>query len=202
MIRSVAIRRAELKAYQSDAYAAKYVDFLRVVSSAEQAAGGDGSFSSVVAHQLHRVMAYKDEYEVARLLLNGRERVEEAYGSAIESMTWNLHPPMLRSAGVGKKIKFTQQMKPALAALKPMKRLRGTKVDPFGYATVRKAERKLIDDYRSLIESLLPSLGADQSHAVHVAGLVDQVRGYESVKMRNLAAYEATLAKATAKDPS
>jgi indolepyruvate ferredoxin oxidoreductase len=144
------------------------------------------------------VMAYKDEYEVARLLMDSKDRIEDTLGSQVESMTWNLHPPMLRSAGMDKKIRFTPQLRPAIAALKPMKRLRGTPLDLFGYAEVRKAERKLIDDYRSLIESLVPSLGSDLGRCVTLAGLVDQVRGFEGVKMRNLRAYESALATALA----
>jgi indolepyruvate ferredoxin oxidoreductase len=198
LIRSVAIRRAELTEYQNSSYAKKYVDFVTKVDRAEQAAHGDGSFTAVVAHQLHRVMAYKDEYEVARLLMDSKERIEDSLGSQVESMTWNLHPPMLRTAGMDKKIRFTPQLKPAIAALKPLKRLRGTPLDVFGYAEVRKAERKLIGDYRSLVESLLPTLGSDHARCVSIAGLVDQVRGFEGVKMRNLRAYETALDTALA----
>lgn len=198
LIRSVAIRRSELRAYQNSAYAQRYVDFVAKVDKSEQSAGGDGSFAETVAHQLHRVMAYKDEYEVARLLMDSQDRIEDSLGSSVESMTWNLQPPMLRSLGMDKKLKFTPQMKPAIAALKPLKRLRGTPLDVFGYAEVRKAERKLIDDYRALVESLLSKLAADHATCVKIAGLVDRVRGFEGVKMRNLRAYEAELGEALA----
>jgi indolepyruvate ferredoxin oxidoreductase len=198
LIRNVAIRRAELILFQNEAYAKKYVDFVTRVDRAEVGARGDGSFTATVAHQLHRVMAYKDEYEVARLLMDSQERIEDSLGSSVESMTWNLHPPMLRSLGMDKKLKFTPRLKPAIAALKPLKKLRGTPLDVFGYAEVRKAERALIDNYRALIESLLPQLAVDHARCVHIAGLVDSVRGFEGVKMRNLRAYESTLAQALA----
>ncbi len=198
LIRSVAIRRGELREYQNAGYAQRFVDFIAKVDQAEQAAKGDGSFTEMVAHQLHRVMAYKDEYEVARLLMDSQDRIEDSLGSPVESMTWNLQPPMLRSIGMDKKIKFTPRLKPAIAALKPLKRLRGTPFDVFGYAEVRKAERKLIDDYRALIESLLPTLASEHEGAVKIAGLVDQVRGFEGVKMRNLRAYEAQIADVVA----
>ena len=194
LLETVAIRRAELRAYQSNAYAARYVELVKRCHAAERAEGSDGTFTATVAHQLHRVMAYKDEYEVARLLLDGESRAESALGGPVESMTWNLHPPMLRSLGMDSKLKLGAWFRPALSSLKGMKRLRGTALDPFGRAEVRKAERKLIEDYVALVERLLPTLGTDAQRAARLAGLVDQVRGYEGVKMRNLRAYEAALA--------
>lgn len=195
LVESVAIRRAELTAYQNKAYADDFVAFVRSCANEERRAGGDGSFTSVVAHQLHRVMAYKDEYEVARLLLDGgRERIEDALGKSAKSITWNLHPPMLRSAGMKKKLKFSESTKPALAALRPMKRLRGTALDPFGRAVVRKEERALIKEYRATVEALLPTLAVNSQRATRIAGLVDHVRGFEDVKMRKLAEYRSLLA--------
>jgi indolepyruvate ferredoxin oxidoreductase len=77
-----------------------------------------------------------------------------------------------------------------------MKRLRGTSFDPFGRTEVRRVERQLVSDYVSLLDRLLPRLGADHAECTRVAALVDMVRGYESVKLRNVAAYRAALAEA------
>ena len=96
LVRMVAIRRAELTDYQDARAARRYVDVVRRCRQAEQAAGGDGAFTRTVARQLHRLMAYKDEYEVARLLLAGGPRLERAVGP-VAKVTWNLHPPALRA---------------------------------------------------------------------------------------------------------
>jgi indolepyruvate ferredoxin oxidoreductase len=77
-----------------------------------------------------------------------------------------------------------------------MKGLRGTPLDPFGRTEVRRAERQLLADYLELVERLLPKLATDPDECARVAGLVDQVRGYEDVKLRNLAAYRQSLAAA------
>jgi indolepyruvate ferredoxin oxidoreductase len=193
--RMVAIRRAELVAYQDRATAAHYVDVVRRCRAAEQAAGGDGTFTRTVAHQLHRLMAYKDEYEVARLLLTSRTRAEQAVGP-VENVAWNLHPPLLRSLGMQRKLRLGNWSRPALLALRSMKRVRGTRLDPFGRTDARRTERQLIADYEQLVARLLPELAEDPAGCARVAGLVDVVRGYETVKLRNVAAYRSALAEA------
>jgi indolepyruvate ferredoxin oxidoreductase len=194
LIELVAARRADLRDYQDATYADRYVELVRKCASAERAAGTDGSFTRTVAEQLFRVMAYKDEYEVARLLVEGQQRAEDALGGPIESMSWNLHPPVLRSAGMKSKLKMGPWSKPGLAALAKGKRLRGTALDPFGRSEMRRTERQLVDEYRTLVESLLPTLSSDAARATHLAGLIDRVRGYETVKERNVAAYRTELA--------
>ena len=141
-------------------------------------------------------MAYKDEYEVARLLLDGRSQVREVFGDDAKA-TWNLHPPALRSMGLKRKMKFRPWTAPAMKSLRSMKRLRGTPLDPFGRAEVRRTERALIDEYVVLVRSLLPTLAADHARAVSIAGLADQIRGFESVKMRNVEQYREAVAAAT-----
>jgi indolepyruvate ferredoxin oxidoreductase len=194
--RMLAIRVGELVAYQDRAYADRYLAVVRRAFVAEQQVGGDGTFTRTVAHQLHRLMAYKDEYEVARLLLGGGAQVERTFGGAVEKVSWNLHPPMLRAMGLQRKLKLGPWARPALAGLRSMKRLRGTRLDPFGRAEVRRTERQLVEEYVALVEELLPTLPSDPARAVHMAGLVDVVRGYESVKMRNVDAYREALAAA------
>jgi len=189
------VRRAELIDYQGPALAGRYLEIVRRVRAAERAAGGDGAFTHTVAHQLHRLMAYKDEYEVARLLLTSRDRAVQAVGP-VRKLKWNLHPPVLRGLGMQRKLRLGEWSQPALVALRSMKRVRGTRLDPFGRTEVRRAERQLVSDYEALVERLLPELASDPERCARVAGLVDMVRGYEHVKLRNAAAYRAALAEA------
>jgi indolepyruvate ferredoxin oxidoreductase len=171
-------------------------------AAAGDSARGDGSeivaeFSRTVAHQLHRVMAYKDEYEVARLLLDGRERVDAAFGG-VDKMTWNLHPPALRAMGMKNKLKLGSWSAPMLVGLRAMKGLRGSALDIPGYAKVRRSERALIGEYIALVENQQKRLTTDPADATRIVGLIDIVRGYEDVKMRNLATYRKALADAVA----
>jgi indolepyruvate ferredoxin oxidoreductase len=193
--RMVAVRRAELTAFQNGRLAERYVATIRRCRAAEREAGGDGAFTRTVAHQLHRLMAYKDEYEVARLLLSSQSRAEQAVGP-IRKLTWNLHPPVLRGLGMRRKLRLGAWSRPALVGLRAMKRVRGTAFDPFGRTEVRRTERQLVRDYGQLVDRLLPELAADPARCAAIAGMVDMVRGYESVKMRNVTAYRAALADA------
>ncbi len=197
--RMLAIRVAELTEYQDRGYADRYLTVVRRAFAAERSAGGDGAFTRTVAHQLHRLMAYKDEYEVARLLLDGGDQVERTFGEVgrdIEKVSWNLHPPMLRAMGLQRKLKLGPWARPALAGLRSMKRVRGTRLDPFGRAEVRRVERRLVEEYVALVDELLLTLTSAPERATHVAGLVDVVRGYEGVKLRNVEAYRQALAEA------
>jgi indolepyruvate ferredoxin oxidoreductase len=190
LIEFVARRREDLRAYQDSQYANRYVDVVR------RAAKANGELAMVVAHQLYRVMAYKDEYEVARLLMSGSERIERSLGGPVESVTYNLHPPTLRALGMGRKLKMGPNARPALVSLAHLKRLRGTALDPFGRTEMRRTERALVGEYIELVDRLIPMAAADADRATTIAGLMDQVRGFESVKERNLAAYRLQLADA------
>ena len=198
--RLVEVRAADLVVYQNARYARRYVAVVREAAEAEavavQAAVSDGSFSRSVARHLHRLMAYKDEYEVARLLLDGGAQVREVFGDGAKA-TWNLHPPALRSMGLKRKIKFGPWTTPAMKGLRSMKRLRGTALDPFGRAEVRRTERALVEEYTALVRSLLPTLAADPAKAMSISELADQIRGFESVKMRNVEHYREAVAAAT-----
>ncbi len=195
-LRHLAERRAgDLVGYQNHKYAARYAGVVAKAYKAEKAAGGDGSFATTVARQLHHVMAYKDEYEVARLLLGGRAKVAAQFGDDAK-MTWNLYPPMLRSMGLGRKLRFGAWSAPVLATLTKMKGLRGTKLDPFGYSKVRRTERAMVKDYIKLVDEASKLLNSDAAKALELVGLVDQVRGYEGVKMANVERYQTALAAA------
>ena len=187
--RLVEIRAPDLASYQSLAYARRYVDFVREVAAREQQrTPGETRIAEAVARNLYKLMAYKDEYEVARLLLRGAAETEirkQFPGGA--RVHWHLHPPILRSLGMKRKLKLGRWARPALFLLRSLRRLRGTPLDPFGRAEVRRVERGLIDEYRELVLRALarPPEPADDA-ALQIAELPDLVRGYESIKLRNV----------------
>jgi indolepyruvate ferredoxin oxidoreductase len=143
-------------------------------------------------------MSYKDEYEVARLSLDPAldAAVRERFGSGAR-YSWQLHPPVLRALGLDRKIGLgSRWARPAMTTLRAMRRLRGTPLDPFGPAKVRRVERALIEEYRSVLDELVAGLDTgSHARAVEVAGLPDMVRGYEQVKLDNVSRYRAALAE-------
>ncbi|GEL26308.1 indolepyruvate ferredoxin oxidoreductase [Pseudonocardia sulfidoxydans NBRC 16205] len=193
----VATRVEELTAYQSAAYAASYTDLVERVRVAEDAAvPGSTALASAVAVNLHKLMAYKDEYEVARLSLDPAlaASVEKQFGEGAK-VAYKLHPPVLRALGMNRKIALRRTAGPAFRTLRAMRRLRGTRFDPFGLAEVRRVERSLITEYRTVVEDLLNSLSVDSlPRAVEIANLPDMVRGYEDIKLASVARYREALA--------
>ncbi len=128
-------------------------------------------------------------------MLDESQERYRAIGGKNTRVTYHLHPPALRSIGVDNKIKFRKSGAPSFQALRAMKRLRGTKADPFGYAKVRRVERAMIPEYERAVEQMLSCLRYDNvTTAASIAALPDQVRGYEHIKMRRAAAYRAELA--------
>jgi indolepyruvate ferredoxin oxidoreductase len=190
--RLLEIRVPELIEYQSERYARDYVDFVARVRTAEQAAvPGESRLSEAVARYLFKLMAYKDEYEVARLHLKAdlaRSLAEEFPGGV--KVQYNLHPPFLRALGLTRKLKFGSWFDGAFRTLAGLKGLRGTALDPFGRAAVRRVERALPGEYRALIERLLSGLSAETyERAVRAARLPDLIRGYEDIKLGNVEKY-------------
>jgi indolepyruvate ferredoxin oxidoreductase len=133
-------------------------------------------------------MAYKDEYEVARLLT--KPEVESAVlgmWAKPESLSYNLHPPLLRALGVKKKIQFGPWFRTPLRILAALKFLRGTPLDVFGYLPHRRMERQLISWYRELTQEVLRHwTGENDALAVEILTLPEQIRGYERIKEENV----------------
>ena len=155
----------------------------------------DPRLAEAIATGLYKLMAYKDEYEVARLSLDPalEASVRAQFGDGAR-YAWKLHPPVLRAVGMQRKITLGRWFRPGYRTLRAMRRLRGTRLDPFGVAEVRRVERELVAEYRSLIPTLL-TLRRRSDRAVEIAGLPDMVRGYEQIKLDNVARYRARLAE-------
>jgi len=174
-------RVAELREYQNEAYAQSYAEFLEKIKNA--------SLRDVVARYLYKLMAYKDEYEVARLLTKPEfeQRVRDMW-EAPEAISYNLHPPLLRSFGLHEKLKLGPWFRTPLSILKHFKGLRGTPLDIFGMSAHRRLERSLIAWYRELIEQVMAKLTPENlPQALEIAALPDQIRGYEKIKEQSIA---------------
>jgi indolepyruvate ferredoxin oxidoreductase len=188
--RLLAIRTAELIEYQDAAYAYDYVRFVLGVAKREQAAApGRVALTHAVIRYLHKLMAYKDEYEVARLHLEPelRESMRRQFSDPIRA-TYHFHPPLLRAMGLRRKLPLGPWFDPALKVLRELRHLRGTPLDVFGYAALRREECELIGWYRGLIETALARLEpGNYATAVELAELPDAIRGYETIKEGNVA---------------
>jgi indolepyruvate ferredoxin oxidoreductase len=191
---------ADLVGYQDVRYAGRLLDVLDRVAAAEHALDGVSGdrLTETVARGLHRLMAYKDEYEVARLML-----LPESDAAAAEAgpgrRSFLLHPPALKALGRREKVRFDDRSRPVFRSLAAGKRLRGTRLDPFGATEVRRTERALVGEYVGLVRLLVDGLTeAGHARAVEIAGMADAVRGYEDLKMRRVAEYRAAVAEAVA----
>ncbi|TFW30116.1 indolepyruvate ferredoxin oxidoreductase family protein [Massilia horti] len=187
-------RRVELlTAYQNADYAGQYKAFVDKVR-AEEARLGEGSrLTEAVARYLYKLMAYKDEYEIARLYTD--PAFKEKIGAMFEgdvTLKFHLAPPLLAKKdkeGHLVKREYGPWMMKAFGVLAKLKGLRGTPFDVFGYTDERKTERALIENYRTTVEALLPRLGADNlAQAVAIASIPEDIRGFGHVKERNLTA--------------
>jgi indolepyruvate ferredoxin oxidoreductase len=195
-------RAAELTAYQDATYAGRYRALVDAAREAEAArAPGLEGLAETVARQGFRLMAYKDEYEVARLYSDGRFR--RALESAFEGdyrLAVHLAPPLLVRAdpvtGDKRKLTFGPWMLKAMAPLAKLKGLRGTALDIFGYTEERRAERQLIADYEAQIAELGATLDHDNhALAMRIAALPERIRGYGHVKERAIAETKAETAE-------
>jgi indolepyruvate ferredoxin oxidoreductase len=198
--RLVAVRLAELVRYQDLGYAARYLDGVLDVFRSERRALGPGVDPVVtreVARGLHKLMAYKDEYEVARLHLRAamHRRAGQEFTGRVR-IHYHLHPPLLRALGMRRKLRLGRWFEPVLGLLSRMKGLRGTVLDPFGRAEVRRLERSLVSWYAGVVDAAMDRIRpGNQALVAELARLPDEIRGYEQIKIDGAA---RAMARATA----
>lgn len=191
-------RIARLTEYQNAGYAQQYSDFIAEARAAVAERGVEGGDILVreIAISLGRIMAYKDEYEVARLYSDPKfmKRLREQFDGDLK-LTFHLASAALFTGkdanGRPKKRAMGGWMLRAFGLLSKFKGLRGTPFDPFGYMAERRMERKLIDDYREMMAGVLAKLDdGNLDTAIELAGAVQEVRGYGPVKHSALEQYE------------
>jgi indolepyruvate ferredoxin oxidoreductase len=190
---TVARRVQYLTDYQNAVYAVRYRAWIDKVEAAEAAcAPGRYGLAEAVARYLFKLMAYKDEYEVARLYTEGSflKQVKAEFDGDLR-FQFHLAPPLLaprdRTTGLPRKLSFGSWMLPVFKILAKFRFLRGTAADPFGYSSERKTERKLISDYEIMLEEILARLSPDNHHlAIGLAAIPEKIRGFGHVKIRHL----------------
>jgi indolepyruvate ferredoxin oxidoreductase len=193
----VAERMRCLSAYQNDAYAARYRALVQVAREAEERRTPERKgFALAVARYYYKLLAYKDEYEVARLYSDGefRRALNEQFDGA-SRIRLLLAPPFLArrhpSTGEPAKREFGSWIFPLLQLLSKLKVLRGTRLDPFGYSAERRTERRLIQEYEELVQRLVAEIvPANHPVAVELASLPERIRGFGHVKVRHMADVE------------
>ena len=185
----------ELARWGDRSVAAGWFDVLDRVAAAERAVDpGSTRLLAAAAAGLYKLTAYKDEYEVARLMTDPEAMAEARLVAEGGKVAWKLHPPVLRAMGMDRKISVGVWAAPAVRLLARAKRLRGTRWDPFGRSEVRRTERRLPAEYIEALDQALAALAPDTLEAaVELAGLPEMVRGYEDIKMANVAEYRRRL---------
>jgi indolepyruvate ferredoxin oxidoreductase len=196
------LRVADLAGYQSDAYARRYLQEVLDTAGIESERTGDPAFpvTTAFARGLHKLMAYKDEYEVARLHLDSTQQaaVNAEFGEGATTRVL-LHPPVLKALGLKRKIHLGAAAGPLFRMLRAGRHLRGTALDPFGRTDMRRTERALVDEYRTLVSRSLEQLTpASVGVVTATAALADEVRGYEDVKRHNIDRFRVRAAELAA----
>jgi indolepyruvate ferredoxin oxidoreductase len=188
----IARHEAHLTGYQNANWAARYRQLVEKTRAAETALDQGENLTRAVAQAFGKLMAYKDEYEVARLYTDPAfmDRLKTQFEGDLK-LEFHLAPPLLTkrdSKGLPIKRRFGAWMLPAFATLTRLKSLRGTAFDLFGYTAERRMERRMIGDYEALINGLLPRLTAD-NHALiqSIAALALRIRGFGHVKEKAVA---------------
>jgi indolepyruvate ferredoxin oxidoreductase len=186
--------QAHLAAYQDAAYARRYLDAVAAVRTRESALAGAAALplTRTFAQALMKLMAYKDEYEVARLYTDGEfaRSLRQQFEGEVQ-LEFYMAPPVLSRAKNGqppRKLRLGAWMLPAMKLLAQGRRLRGTALDLFGRSAERRLERELIESYLRLIEALLPALTRERlAIACEIAALPLAMRGFGHVKLANVA---------------
>jgi indolepyruvate ferredoxin oxidoreductase len=194
-------RAAVLTDYQNAAYAQRYRNTVAAIATAEATrARGCTGLAGAVARNLFKLMAYKDEYEVARLYTDGAflATLREQFEGELR-LQFHLAPPILAvrdATGALRKLAFGSWMFYAFKVLARLRRLRGTAFDIFGYTRERRMERQLIVDYEVTLQELATALSPDNhALAVEIASLPEQIRGFGPVKQRNVERVKARQAE-------
>jgi indolepyruvate ferredoxin oxidoreductase len=188
----------QLTAYQDRAYAERYAALVAKVRTAEEKAFGGTALTEAVARNYYKLLAYKDEYEVARLYTDPAfmEAVREQFDGDY-SLKFHLAPPIMSridpDTGEPEKKAFGPWMMKAFGLLARFRHLRGTKLDIFGYSDERRQERALIGEYETLVADVLTGLNeANREIAVELLSVPAMIRGFGPVKERNIVKAKAT----------
>ncbi|NML42898.1 indolepyruvate ferredoxin oxidoreductase family protein [Ramlibacter sp. G-1-2-2] len=180
---------AQLTAYQDAAYARRFTEAVARVREREEAVGADAALplTRTFAQSLLKLMAYKDEYEVARLYTDGefQRSLQQQFEGDVQ-LEFYMAPPVL-TGGQPRKMRLGAWMLPAMKLLAHGRRLRGTTLDFFGRTEERRLERQLVRDFVARIDALLPALSAERLKAAcEIAALPQSMRGYGHVKLANV----------------
>jgi indolepyruvate ferredoxin oxidoreductase len=199
---TVARRRSALTGYQDAAYAQRYAALVERVRAAEKSVQpGSEALAEAVARNYFKLLAYKDEYEVARLYSD--PEFERTLASTFEGdyrLRFHLAIPLFSrtdpNTGLPKKFAYGSWMRMAMKPLAKLKFLRGSALDVFGHSEERRLERELIGEYEKTVESLLSGLRADNlATAAEIARLPETIRGFGPIKQRNVATARAKQAE-------
>jgi indolepyruvate ferredoxin oxidoreductase len=195
----IARREAFLKAYQNAGWAARYRTTIERVREAERPHGSE-AVTEAVARSLFKLMAYKDEYEVARLHMETGflDRLKEDFEGDYK-VDYYLAPPLLPlghdARDRPRKLRFGQWVQAPLRILARLKFLRGTAFDPFGHTAERREERALIGWYEGVVETIVAAFGkADDTSLAAIAALPMEIRGYGPIKAQEIARAKAEVA--------
>jgi indolepyruvate ferredoxin oxidoreductase len=200
-------RRAQFLAeYQDEAYASRYRALVDLAREAERTrTGAEGVFAETVARNHFKLLAYKDEYEVARLhtLPAFRAQLEREFEGEFE-VAFHFAPPLLArrdpATGRPRKRRYGQWILPVLAALARLRGLRGTALDPFGWTAERRRERELIAEYEATVRELAGALApGNHAVAVEIAALPQRIRGFGHLRAKSIEAAQARAADLAAR---
>ena len=190
-------RVAFLAAYQDVKYATQYQKLVDLAREAERKVDEDSnSFANAVVKYAFKLMAYKDEYEVARLFTSGEfnQRLDKTFDGDYR-LHFHLAPPLFArkdpKTGLPRKSEFGSWMLTVFKILSPLKGLRGTRFDPFGWTAERRTERRIRDQYFTDIERMCEELNYDNyASSVELAEVPEQIRGFGHIKLEAIEAAE------------